>query len=234
MASPLKIVKAILKPDDPAELERQIAALKAEAAEASAEIDRLKDERRFAASYDEARAIDDRMARQMWATEHAAATLPSLELRLAARRAADQAAALARHKTALVDLYPQLKQAIFAAIEMQERAQTLRDAAVKELSEGVVALHLPAIAFAGFLKRDLVQDIWARENDRVIGELARKPQERAAQPAIAAPPPAKAKSKATAPVAHNPPAPRRPARPLRADPPPAQVEGISAWTSLMA
>jgi hypothetical protein len=218
MASALKILKAMLKRDEPADLERHIAALKAEASEASAEIERLNQERRFAASYDEARAIDDRMARQIWITEHAAALLPELELRLAAARAADQAAALARHKDALLELYPRLKAAILAAVDVQEAVIAARQTAIRELGEGVVTARLPQILFAGYLSRDLVVDIWQRENDLVIGELARQPQQRAARPAIAPPPP-RAKSKTTAPAAHTPPT-RRPARPLRADPPP--------------
>jgi hypothetical protein len=106
----------------------------------------------------------------------------------------------------------------------------LRDAAVKELSEGLVQRHLPPIAFAGFLKRDLVVDIWQRENDRIIDELARKPQQ-AAPPAVVAPPPAKAKSKAIGPAVASQPV-RPPPRPLRADPPPG--EGEVAVTFLRA
>jgi hypothetical protein len=216
MASALKIVKAMLNRDDPAELERQISALKSEAAAASAEIERLNQERRFAATYDEARALDERVARQTWVTEHTAALLPQLELRLAAARAADQAAALARHKDALLEVYPRLKAAVLAAVDVQEAVIAARQAAIRELGEGVVTARLPQILFAGYLTRDLVVDIWQRENDRVIGELARKP--RPAAPPVAALPPPKAKSKAAAPMAV------RPARPLRAAPPPAEGE----------
>jgi hypothetical protein len=224
MASALRIVKAMLKRDDPAEIERQIATLKAEAAEASAEIDRLKHERRFAASYDEARELDERIQRQMWTTDHAAALLPELELRLAATRAADQAAALARHKDALLELYPRLKAAILAAVDAQEAVIAASQAAIRDLGEGVVSARLPQILFAGYLTRDLVVYIWQRENDRVIGLLASTPQQRAPQAAIVAPP---AKPKSKAPTPHNAPA-RRPARPRSANHRAPEITSTSA------
>ena|SRR5215469_896270 len=131
MAPPLKIVKAMmLKRDNAADLERQIAALKSESTEALTEIDRLKSERVLAASYDDAREIDDRMRRPAWICEHAAALLPDLELRLAAVRVADQAAAIARHKSRLVELYPRLKAAILAAVDAQELVIAARREAV--------------------------------------------------------------------------------------------------------
>jgi hypothetical protein len=187
MASPLKIVKAMLKRETAADLERQIGALKSEASEASAEIDRLTRERLLAANYDDAREIDDRMRRPAWICEHAAALLPDLEQRLAAVRVADQAAAIARHKGRLLELYPRLKAAILAAVDAQELVIAARREAVQELGEGPVSIHLPQIVFQGFLARDLVVDIWQRENDRLIADLARKPQRVVPPPAVVAP-----------------------------------------------
>jgi hypothetical protein len=161
--------------DDVAALQAQIVALKTEGAEASAEIDRLKQERALASSFDEARELDDRIARQIWVTEHAAAELPEFERRLAAARAADQAAALAKHRGILIGLYPRLKAAILATVEAQAEAFAARDTAIKEIGEAMVARNLPVVAFAGFLMPDLVA-IWQSENDSVFSDLARRPK----------------------------------------------------------
>jgi hypothetical protein len=71
----LAVVKRLItgKGADAAVLRQQIAQLKTEGAGASAEVERLKRERALATSYDEATVIDDRIARQIWATEHCAA-----------------------------------------------------------------------------------------------------------------------------------------------------------------
>jgi hypothetical protein len=202
------------KGDDVAALLQQIAALKTEGAEASAAVDALKRDRALATSYDKAVELDGRIARQVWTTEHLAAALPELELRLAAARAADQAAALARHKGILLDLYPKLKRAIFAAVDLQHEAIAAREAACKELGEATVFRNLPTIAFAGFLLKDLVA-IWQAENDRVFADLARKPTP-AAIPApvrAALPPPAKPKT----PVAEPKQPAARPPRVVRHD-----------------
>src|SRR5271167_2869398 len=146
--------------DDVASLQQQLVALKAEGADASVEIERLKSERALAANYEEATAIDGAVARQAWIVEHCASALPELELRLAACRAADQAAALAKHRGILIGLYPRLKAAILAAVEAQEEALAAREAACKEIGEAAVSRNLPAIAYAGFLTRDLVVGVW--------------------------------------------------------------------------
>jgi hypothetical protein len=212
----LSVVKRLMtgKDDDAAALQQQIVALKTEGAEASAEIDRLKRERTQAASYDEARELDDRINRQIWITQHCAAEIPELELQLGAVRAAAQAAALARHKAALIGLYPRFKAAILAAVEAQHEVIAAREAACKDLGEGVVSRHLPNLAFAGFLMKDLVA-IWQTENDRVFSELSRKPKPAAMAAPVRAALPAPAKSKAKPAVAA--PAPRPP-RKMRLDP----------------
>jgi|SRR5271166_5105175 len=163
------------KGNDAAAVQQQIDALKREGAEALAAVDALKIERAAAASYDEARDLDDKIARQLWVTQHCAAVLPQLELELGAVRAAEQAAALARHKAALLDCYPKLKRAILAAVEAQHQAISLREAACREIGEAAVVRNLPTIAYAGFLLKDLVA-IWQAENDRVFADLARKPK----------------------------------------------------------
>jgi hypothetical protein len=121
MLAAVAVVKRLISgKDDVAGLQQQIAALQAEGRDASLEIDRLKIERASAASYDEARELDDRINRQIWICEHAAAAIPTLELKLGTLRAAAQAAALAKHKGILIGLYPRLKAAILAAVEAQE------------------------------------------------------------------------------------------------------------------
>jgi hypothetical protein len=213
------VVKRLIgKGDDVAALQQQISALKVEGAEASAEIDRLKLERASAASYDEARDLDDRIARQIWVTEHCAAALPALEFELAAARAAQQAAALSRHKMRLIDLYPKLKRAILLAVDAQHEVIAARGAACKELGEAAVSRNLPNLAYAGFLMRDLVA-IWTAEQDRVFADLGRKPKPAAVPAPVRAALPAPTKSKPAAAVAAEP-VPRV-ARVVRQDPFPA-------------
>jgi hypothetical protein len=155
MLAAVKAVKRLIGgKDDAAGLQQQIAALKREGSEASEEIERLKRERALAASFEEAEETDRAIARQMWITEHCAIALPELELRLAAVRAADQAAALARHKGILVALYPRLKQALFAAVEAQHEVMAAREAACREIGEAAVSRNLPNPAYAGFLMKD--------------------------------------------------------------------------------
>jgi hypothetical protein len=141
--------------DDVAAPQQQIHALKVEGAEASEEVDRLKRERAQAASYDEARDLDDRIARQIWVTELCAAAIPRLELQMGAVRAAALAAALARHARVLIDLYPRLKAAVRAAVDAQEEAMAAHEAACREIGEAEVFRNLPSIGYAGFLRSEL-------------------------------------------------------------------------------
>lgn len=213
----LAVVKRLMpgKGDDVAALQQQIQELKAEGGAASAEIEKLKAERALCPTYEAALALDARCNQLRWQIDHCAAALPGLELRLAAVREAQQAAALTRHKAALLELYPKLKRAILAAVEVQHEALALREAACREIGEAAVSRNLPNLAYAGFLLKDLVA-IWQAENDRVFAELGRKPR----PAAIAAPPrtalPAPAKPKHAVAVAKEP-APR-PARVVRHDP----------------
>jgi len=210
----LAVVRKLItgKGDDIGALQRQIQGVKREGQEASGEIERLKRERAAAVSYDEARDLDDRINRQIWASEHAAQLLPQLELELGAARAAQQAQALTRHTRVLIDLYPRLKAAILAAVEAQEEVIAARQAAIAEIGEAMVSRNLPALGFAGFIYRDLVE-IWSRENDRVVADLARQPKPAAIPAPVRAALPAPTKSKAPVAVAKAP----RPARVVRHD-----------------
>ena len=105
MGSPLRVVKAMLKGgDDPATLQQRIDAVKAEAAAACVEIERLQSERALAPDYEAAPAIDERVRREQWKVEHADATLPVLEREFAALRTVHQARALAHHQSIIAAL----------------------------------------------------------------------------------------------------------------------------------
>jgi hypothetical protein len=213
----LGVVKRLLiaGKNDAAALQQQIAALRAEGRDASLAIDQLKVERAAADSYDQAIALDDKIARQEWIVDHCAAKIPRVELELAAAKAAAQAAALAKHKAILIGLYPRLKAAILAAVEAQAAVIAARDAAIAEIGEALAVRNLPTIAFAGFLAKDLVE-IWSRENDRVVFDLARQPKPAALPVPVRAALPAPAKPKPVAALAS--PAAPRPRRVARHDP----------------
>ena len=206
----MRIAKAMLRRDDAAALQQQIAALKSEAAEACAEIERLEAERVLADNYEAASSLDERIKRQRWVLQHADAVLPELELRVAALRQVEQAAALARHKAAVAGFVPKLSAAVEAAAEVQVAAIKLREAAVAELGESVVAATIPHLGFNGILLPDLVA-AWRREVERMFAPPA-------AAPPRAVAPPARPKA-AAAKLVIAPPAPR-PTRAPRRDPPP--------------
>jgi hypothetical protein len=211
----LGVVKRLLAgKDDVAGLQAQLDALRAEGRDASLAIDQLKQERAQAESYELARELDDRIARQQWGVEHCAAAIPELELRLAAARAADQAAALAKHKQILIGLYPRLKAAVLAAVRAQEEVMAAREAACKACGEAAVFRSLPSIGYAGFLRGELYE-VWRSENDRVFADLARQPKPAAIPAPVRAALPAPAKSTAPVAIAKEP-APR-PARVVRHD-----------------
>lgn len=208
-----------------AALQTQIEEIRAAGAAALAELDRLQAERAEAEDYQRVVAIDEDMRRAQFGIDHAAHKLRGLEAELAAAKAAEQAAALARHKKILIELWPRLRRAVIAAGQIQAEAILARQAATAELGEHQATLQLPVIGYSGLLIDPYI-GLWASENDRVFAALERKPK-----PAPPAPVPAPAKA---APPKHPiaaPPAPR-PLRPLRRDPPPA--DGQVSVTMLRA
>jgi hypothetical protein len=191
----MKALKLIPKPQTgqtAAEIAVEIRRVREEGAAASALRDELRGERQQAASYEEAEALAGRIARLEWEIEHSAARLGLLEVALAQTRGEEQRTALARHHRAFAALYPRLRRAISAAAEIQAEAIRAREAAVAELGEGLVAIHLPHLVFNGFLLRDLVE-IWATEQDKIWAvpwqppALAPVPVVRAAAPSSSKP-----------------------------------------------
>src|SRR5205823_5640029 len=108
------LLKAVIgqNPDDVAALTADIGTEKTKAAEAYAEIERLGQERRAAADFEAARAIDERIARCRWQIEHADAVIPELERRLSVAKAERQAEAIVRHHKAANRAYRKLRGAI--------------------------------------------------------------------------------------------------------------------------
>ena len=123
----------------------------------------------------------EQLKRQHWVIDHADATLPALELRLATLRAEAQAAALLRHKAAIAGFAPKLIKAVEAAAEIQVEAIKLRGAAIAELGEQAVARDIPHLAFNGILLPDLV-GLWRREVERMFAPPAATRRPPAAHP----------------------------------------------------
>jgi hypothetical protein len=167
-AKALKLVppKAQAGPPTAAEIAVEIHQVREEGAAASASRDELRGKRQQAATYEEAEALAGRIARLDWEIEHSAARLDFLEVALAQTRGEEQRTALARHHWAFAALYPRLRRAISAAAEIQGDAIRAREAAVVELGEGLVAIHLPHLVYNGFLLHDLVK-IWTAEQDKI-------------------------------------------------------------------
>ncbi len=215
------------KGDDAAALQQQLEALKREGAEASAQVDTLKAERAAAASYDEARDLDDRIARQIWITQHCAAALPGLEMQLAAARAIDQAAAVARWRGTIGAYFPRLRDALRLAGKIQAEAIKARQMAAAEVGEPAVALNIPFMGYRGLVDDELI-GAWCAEQERVWAAPARNRPRPAALPA----PAVKPKPKPPVAVAREP-APRA-KRVVRRDPFPTDGQGQALVVFLRA
>ena len=94
--------------------------------------------------------------------ERDTARIPELETRVVAAKAEKQREGLARHRAAIAGFVPQLVAAVEAAAKVQVEAIRLREAAVAELGENVVAAAIPHLAFNGILLPDLVA-MWRHE-----------------------------------------------------------------------
>ncbi len=171
--------------DDVAALAAEIDAEKAKASEACSRLEWLERERKTADTFEKACGLDDQIAELRWTIGKADERLPHLEGRLRAARAEKQAAALARHQAILRKRYPKFRAALQEAVEQQAEVIREREAAVGELGEHLAQIHLPHIAYAGFLFKDLLA-IWTAEQDRVFADPLPKPVVVAPRP-VAAP-----------------------------------------------
>lgn len=153
--------------DDPAELAVEIERVRAEGLASCAERDKLTAERALAETFEDSERIDAAVKRSAWQIDRAGARLSELEDRLAVASAATKMATLRRHRVRMAAIYPRLRAAITAAIEIQSEAVAARDAAVKELgSEHAVDANIPRLVYQGLLFQDLFS-LWTTEQDRV-------------------------------------------------------------------
>jgi len=223
--------------DQAAAIERELVDLRAGIASDRAEALRLGAEWLRAGSQTEAEEHDRRRREYLRIVERDEARLPGLEARLVEARAATQRGALARHRKVIALIYPRLKAALENAADVQVEAMRAREAAVADLGEGAVALHIPAIGYKGLLFKDLIA-LWAAKQDRVWGMAWSPPKPAASRPAIPAGPPARseighrlartgaaAESPQAAAMTLDPPTPKAP-RPLRDDPRPTAGSGM--------
>lgn len=193
--------------DDPvAEAEAELARLRAEVETARADVQRLGAEWLFAPSQAAAEEIARQRAEAERIIGRSELRIPEIAQRLAAARAERQRERLQHHHSIIRAFAPRLIAAVEAAAAVQVEAIALREAAVRELGEGVVVANIAHIAFSGLLLPDLVQ-IWASELKRAFDPPS-------APWPIALPPPAKA---AAPKPSAAPPAPR-PRRAPRHDP----------------
>jgi hypothetical protein len=200
--------------DDPAMLERQLNELRATIEKNQTDANRLAENWLSAPDGDTAEQIDRARREALRLAQRDQARIPHLEASLASARAVAQAELLARHRKILAAIYPRLRAALDLAAKIQVEAIVARNKAIAQLSEGLVAQHLAPVAYLGFLLPDLIQ-LWADDQDRIWAPKAPAPKPPAAQPKTTA------TAKANA-AAQPDPAPPRPLRPLRHDPPPPE------------
>ena len=200
--------------EDPvAAAERELGELRAAIERHQAEAQRLAADWLHAGSQDTAEQFDRQRREALRLIERDTARIPELETRVVAAKAEKQREGLARHRAAIAGFVPQLVAAVEAAAKVQVEAIRLREAAVAELGENVVAAAIPHLAFNGILLPDLVA-MWRHEVERMFA------------PPTAAPPrpvaaPAPAKASAPKPPIAAPPVPP-PVRPLRQDAAPGE------------
>ena len=213
MGALMQMVKnAVGVGDSVGDIVGQIEAERAKLAASMQEIERLKAVRVGADSYEDASAAESRLGRVRWEVSRIDALLPQLESKLVAAKAIKHRDALAKHLAAARAAYPRLRAAVENAAAAQADAIAVRQAAERELGEGVVQQHIPIVAFRGLLLPDLVE-LWRAEMDRVFAAPA--PQPAPVTVTAVKPTPARPAAKPAPAVVAVEPKPAR--RPLRAD-----------------
>jgi hypothetical protein len=213
----------LLKPpaaavDALAEAEAELVRVRAGLEQAEAEAKQLGQAWLTAATQEAAEAIERQRLEFERVAKRAQLLIPQIEARRVAAKAEKQRQGLARHRAAIAAFVPELVAAVEAAARIQVEAIKLREAAVADLGESIVAAHIPHTAFAGMLMPDLCS-IWSRDLLRMFAPPA------AAAPRVVAPA-ARPKAAAAKPVVSQPlpkPAPRAPRR----DPPPEDPDQVS-------
>jgi hypothetical protein len=200
-----------------AEVEAELAALRAEAETARAQAQTLASEWLTAGSQAAAEEIARQRAEAERVAARAEARIPELEQRRAAAVAERQRDRLKHHYAAIAGYAPTLIAAVRDAATAQAEAISLREAAVRELGEGIVAANIPHLAFRGLLLPDLVSS-WIDLVERIFNP----PTPSTPRP-VAVPPRAKA-SLAKPPIGA---ALAPPARPPRVDPAPEHPDQCS-------
>jgi hypothetical protein len=204
---------------DSDEIAAKIADTRTVIANHRAEAERLTTEWRDADSAEDAEKVEARRRECLRLVERGEAALPGLEAAHVQARATKARVALATHQAAMRAIYPKLRSAIESASSVQHEAMVARKAAIAELGEGVVQLHIPVIALC---LPDLTA-MWRNQMDRVFAAPAPQPAVAAVvQPRVAQAPARpvgaadrRVVEKPVAPVAPQP-APKQ-KRPLRKD-----------------
>jgi hypothetical protein len=156
----LQMVRDKMTGDDLDDLTRRIDDTRSSGIRGHAELEKLEAARLAAASYDEARAIDEQIAACRWGVDHAASQLQELEQRLSVARAARNRKLLLKHQDIARKILPRLVAAVSNAADVQEEAMAARNAAIADLGEAAVSVHIEASAYLGMLTRPFV-DAWA-------------------------------------------------------------------------
>ena len=200
--------------DQVVEAEAALRALRAEIEAARAQAHELGHAWLTASTQDGAEEIARRRAELLRVAERGEQQIPQLEAQLVAANAEKQREGLTRHRAAIAAFVPELVAAVERAAQVQVQAIKLREVAIAELGEGVVAGNIPHLAFAGILLPDLCK-MWRQDVERMFAPPAAAPPRPVPAPAKAAPKPIVA------------PPPPRPARPPRRDPPPQDSDQVA-------
>jgi hypothetical protein len=161
--------------DDLGSLIGERDAAVAKLAAAREEILRLEEQRLSAESFDDAEAINRRIARVQWTVDQInSAVLPQLNRRITESQAIKQRDALLKHQAAARAQFFKLKAAIENAGAAQAEAIAARQSAERELGGGLVQRSVPVVAYMGLLLPDLIE-MWVAEQTRVFAAPAPQP-----------------------------------------------------------
>jgi hypothetical protein len=200
MKSAMALVRNMLpgRDADPDAIAAQIANTRHVIETHRAEYESLATAWRDADTAEDADKIERRRRECLRLAERGEAAMPGMEAALVAARATKQRVALAKHLAAARAVYFKLRDVVEIAASVQHEAILVRQAAIAELSEGVVQQRIGAVAYMGILLPDLVE-IWRAHQDRVFAEpatvqavaavVAPVPAKPAVKPAPAAPVP---------------------------------------------
>jgi hypothetical protein len=137
--------------DSVEDLTKQIDDARAAGIRGSAELEKLELARVQAESFDDAKSIDDKIARCRWSLDRLAAILEDLEPRLKFASSKRQRENIEKHQAIQRKSWPAFRAALSEAVKQQTKCIRERDDAVAEIGDAAASIFLQFLTYRGFL-----------------------------------------------------------------------------------